>query len=212
MTDLTTPPSHTAILCRDERLTRLLSIELERLGVAAAPLSEPPTEAYRLIVWDADEYPLHAGMPPAVAASLLLFGREEVTPPHDGRTLFLRRPFRLTDLEGALRALLGDIPVPPSLMPPARPASAAPSPLQAKDGVVTLGEHSVTLTPAEWEIFSALYSRAGEVVPREALDALLEGGGNSVDVYVCRLRTKIEKPLGRRLIHTVRGQGYRFSE
>ena len=29
-----------------------------------------------------------------------------------------------------------------------------------------------------------------------------------VDVYVCRLRAKIEKPLGRRMIRTVRGVGY----
>ena len=45
---------------------------------------------------------------------------------------------------------------------------------------------------------------------REELAALLGGGGHSVEVYVCKLRTKLEKPLGRRLIHTVRGVGYRM--
>ena len=51
---------------------------------------------------------------------------------------------------------------------------------------------------------------AEPVVPRAELATLLGGGGNSVEVYVCKLRAKIEKPLGRRMIHTVRGKGYRL--
>jgi len=66
------------------------------------------------------------------------------------------------------------------------------------------------MTPAEYAILERLYARRGEAVTREELAALLGGGGNSVEVYICKLRAKLEKPLGRRLILTVRGVGYRM--
>ena len=68
----------------------------------------------------------------------------------------------------------------------------------------------VPLTPAETALLECLYAHRGEAVSREELATLLEGGGNSVEVYICKLRAKIEKPLGRRMILTVRGKGYRL--
>jgi DNA-binding response OmpR family regulator len=79
-----------------------------------------------------------------------------------------------------------------------------------ENGVLTVQGSPVPLTPAEAAILDRLYVHRGEVVSREELSALLGGGGNSVEVYVCKLRAKIEKPLGRRMIHTVRGVGYRL--
>jgi DNA-binding response OmpR family regulator len=35
---------------------------------------------------------------------------------------------------------------------------------------------------------------------------------NVVDVLVCRLRNKIDKPFDRGYIHTIRGLGYVFKE
>ena len=143
-----------------------------------------------------------------------MFAREPLTLPV-GRTkvIFLRRPFALTDLIRALRQLPEDTPVPaviPTEDRDARNKAAAPPALSAQNGQITVGEHTVALTEAEWEIFSLLHDRRGEAVSREELSSLLEGGGNSVEVYICRLRAKIEKPLGRRMITTVRGQGYRM--
>ena len=213
------------ILCPDERLSRLLENELGLLGVVSAPWDgvSPLPEGVNLILWDCDAAPLPEGPTSLPAdASLLAFGRASAAnfaanfaaSFAGDKHLFLRRPFGLTELEQALRALLSDVPLQglPTLPPPTPVRRAAPQKLAAKDGVITLGDLSVTLTPAEWDIFRYLYDRAGEAVPRHELAALLEGGGNSTDVYVCRLRTKIEKPLGRRLIHTVRGVGYRFEE
>jgi DNA-binding response OmpR family regulator len=101
-------------------------------------------------------------------------------------------------------------------MIPKSPAPKSPAPplppLTAQDGVVTVGDHTVTLTPAEWSILEYLRARAGETVTRDELTALLGGSGNIADVYICRLRNKIEKPLGRRMIRTVRGAGYTFCE
>ena len=93
--------------------------------------------------------------------------------------------------------------------PEAIPASAAPV-LTVENGTVTLGGKPLALTPAEQTILEYLHAHKGEAVPRAELAPLLEGGGNSVDVYICKLRAKIEKPLGRRMILTVRGVGYRL--
>jgi two-component system OmpR family response regulator len=92
--------------------------------------------------------------------------------------------------------------------PEAIPAPALE--LAIENGAVTLGGKPLALTPAEQTILEYLYARRGEAVPRAELAPLLEGGGNSVDVYICKLRAKIEKPLGRRMIVTVRGVGYRL--
>ena len=61
-----------------------------------------------------------------------------------------------------------------------------------------------------------LLERLGEscshaVVTREDLMELLGAeAGNITDVYVSRLRKKLEDPLGPRIIETVRGKGYKL--
>jgi len=59
--------------------------------------------------------------------------------------------------------------------------------------------------------------RPGEVLSRLALiehawDFAYETRSNVVDVYVRRLRAKIDRPFGRDSIETVRGVGYRLRE
>ncbi len=58
-------------------------------------------------------------------------------------------------------------------------------------------------------------SSAGEKVSRLRLAHAIghtEGeSGNIVDVYICRLRQKLEKPFARRFISTARGEGYYIS-
>lgn len=93
-------------------------------------------------------------------------------------------------------------------------AKAAPLTLAPEGNAALIGDLRVPLTPAEAAILARLLerreTRPGLAVTREELSTLLGGGGNSVDVYVCHLRRKIEKPLGRRMIATVRGMGYRM--
>ena len=218
MKDMTAIPPHALILCRDERLSRLVEIELSYLGVSAQVVGSVPKSGERicLLVADGDEFSV--GDCQAVASvcgcPLLIFGREEISlPPAEG--VYLRRPFGLDQLAEAVRTLSGspvlslraDAPIPSGDLN--GPAQKAPVPLlTVQDGVVTLAGKTVPMTPAEAEILAYLYARQGETVPREELASLLGGGGNILDVYICRLRSKIEKPLGRRIIWTVRGKGY----
>lgn len=88
-------------------------------------------------------------------------------------------------------------------------------PIPLPDGKnVMVGDEVVSLTPAEFKLFSLLYTAfsEGEVLSRERIrEELGKGeskGGNLCDVYICHLRKKLETPSGRRLIFTVRGEGY----
>ena len=69
----------------------------------------------------------------------------------------------------------------------------------------------VTLTNREWAILEALVLRAGRIVSRHDLEALVLGfeselASNAIEVHVFKLRSK----LGKTLIETVRGLGYRL--
>jgi DNA-binding response OmpR family regulator len=73
------------------------------------------------------------------------------------------------------------------------------------------------LTVRELELLTALAERRDRIVGREELYRVVWGepyrkSDRSVDVYVGKLRQKLEEALpGRRFIHTHFGFGYRFS-
>lgn len=69
----------------------------------------------------------------------------------------------------------------------------------------------VALTSREWAVLEALARRAGRIVPKPDLETLVHGesgavASNALEVHVSSLRRK----LGREVIETVRGLGYRF--
>lgn len=78
------------------------------------------------------------------------------------------------------------------------------------------GERSVGLTPREFEVLYALARRVGKPVIRTKLYREVWGyemavGDRSVDVFVRKLRRKLEEALpGRAIINTHYGVGYRF--
>jgi two-component system, OmpR family, response regulator len=76
---------------------------------------------------------------------------------------------------------------------------------------VSRGGKPVDLTAREWALLDALMARSGRVVSKPDLDALLTGfkgeaASNSLEVHVFHLRSK----LGRDIVQTVRGVGYRI--
>jgi len=80
---------------------------------------------------------------------------------------------------------------------------------------VVQGDKEIELTAREFELLEYLMSHANEVVTREmiARDVWREPPGtmtNVIDVYISYLRKKLERAGNPRLIHTIRGVGYRF--
>jgi len=80
-----------------------------------------------------------------------------------------------------------------------------------------VGERSIDLTRREFELIELLAAAEGRVLEREEIYSRLWGytmvrGDRSVDVFVRKLRQKLEKASPRwRYIHTHFGIGYRFA-
>lgn len=80
----------------------------------------------------------------------------------------------------------------------------------------TMAGEPVILTALEFRLLHYFAVNAGRTLEREQLFETVWGyeedfNSNSLDVFVYRLRNKLERASGRRLIHTVRGYGYRLS-
>jgi two-component system, OmpR family, response regulator len=103
-----------------------------------------------------------------------------------------------------------------------RRASRAPEPttLTFGDLVLDLLSRRVTrggvvldLRPREFALLEYLMRNAGKVVSKTMIlshvwDYTFDPQTNIVDVLVSRLREKMDRPFGTKLLHTVRGVGY----
>jgi DNA-binding response OmpR family regulator len=123
---------------------------------------------------------------------------------------YLVKPFALKELRARLRALLR------------REAPAKSGRLCLADLSLDPATHAVeragcpiTLTAREFALLEYFLRNPGRLITRQmaedhvwSYDFL--GGSNVVDVYVRRLRRKIDDPFPLKLIGTVRGAGYRL--
>ena len=128
----------------------------------------------------------------------------------EGADDYLVKPYALGELVARLRALLR------------RPAESLDAVLRADDLVLDLGtrrahrgDRAIELTTKEFAVLETLMRHAGRVLTRErisqhAWDENYDPLSNVIDVYVARLRKKIDAPGETPLIATVRGAGYRL--
>ncbi|HET9556192.1 MAG TPA: response regulator transcription factor [Actinomycetota bacterium] len=136
---------------------------------------------------------------------------DEVDALDNGADDYLTKPFSYAVLVARLRALLR------------RGANERPAVLTAGDLRMDpatrrawRGEEEIELTARELALLEFLMRRRGDVVAkREILDHVwdvdFEGDPNIIEVYVRRLRNKLDRPFGRAAIETVRGAGYRLA-
>jgi len=80
---------------------------------------------------------------------------------------------------------------------------------------VRIGAHDVSLTAREYALLEYLARRAGDVVSRADIaehvwDDRYDPMSNVVDVYVQRLRRKLDLQESESLIRTRRGEGYQL--
>jgi len=88
--------------------------------------------------------------------------------------------------------------------------------LDLSEGLASRGSRQLGLTGIEFRILAALMRNRGRLVTyaqlAEAVWAQDAGPeSNSLEVHVSRIRQKLEAGGERRLVHTVRGIGYRFN-
>lgn len=82
---------------------------------------------------------------------------------------------------------------------------------------VSRGGRTVDLSPREFRMIEALMQNAGNVCTRSHLlrqvwDYSFDPGTNLVDVYIRKLREKLDTGAELPLLHTIRGVGYMMSE
>jgi two-component system, OmpR family, response regulator len=123
---------------------------------------------------------------------------------------YLTKPFAFVELLARLRALI-------RRGTPERPAVLEVGDLflDPATRIVRRADRLIDLTPKEFALLEYLMRHPGEVLTRTRLiehvwDFAYEGDSNVVDVYIRYLREKIDRPLGRHTIETVRGAGYRL--
>ena len=78
------------------------------------------------------------------------------------------------------------------------------------------GDDELSLTTRELAVLEFLMRHKGDVKSKRDIlghvwDYDFEGDPNIVEVYILRLRAKVDNPYGRRGIETVRGSGYRLA-
>jgi len=89
--------------------------------------------------------------------------------------------------------------------------------IRLNDGLVLAAGRALNLSVHEFGLLVALASSGGGIVRRQDLyrrvwGGVLRGGDRSIDVYVHKLRVKLEAALPDwRFIHTHVGFGYRFA-
>jgi two-component system copper resistance phosphate regulon response regulator CusR len=75
----------------------------------------------------------------------------------------------------------------------------------------------IVLTAKEWDLLELLVEHEGEIVTRPQItervwDENHDPFTNVLEVLVRRLRRKIDEGFEPKLIHTLRGAGYRFGQ
>jgi DNA-binding response OmpR family regulator len=108
---------------------------------------------------------------------------------------YLTKPFSFEELLARIRALLR------------RRSDIKASIIEIDDLVINMATHEVmrggkqiSLSPKEYALLEHIYDENSDF------------DSNVIDVFINRLRNKIDREFGKKLIHTVRGAGYILKE
>ena len=125
---------------------------------------------------------------------------------------YLTKPFSFPVLVSHVRALLR------------RSAGGSPAPREVQDLQLDSARRrcwragtEISLTAREFDVLEFLVRQAGMVMTKREIlagvwDYDFDGDPNIVEVYIRRLRRKIDEPFEGALIQTVRGSGYRLAD
>lgn len=124
---------------------------------------------------------------------------------------YLIKPFALQELRARLRALL-------RREQPEKTGVLQIADLQLDPAThrVQRADREIELTTREFSMLEYLMRSAGRLVTREMIEAHVwnydfVSGSNVIDVYIRRIRRKVDEPFETKLLETVRGAGYRLN-
>lgn len=124
---------------------------------------------------------------------------------------YVTKPFEFEELHARLQALLRRSGgwASPRL-------KCGPVVLDTREQRVTVGDREVELTTFEYRLLEHMMLRAGEVLSKMELtdrlyDQDVERDSNTIEVFVGRLRRKLDPDDTLKPLETLRGRGYRFA-
>jgi two-component system OmpR family response regulator len=125
---------------------------------------------------------------------------------------YLPKPFAIQELLARVRALCRRSPVVSEQV-----LRCADLELDVLRRSFRRGARQIALTSREYGILEVLMKNAGRVCSRSMLlekvwDFHFDPGSNIVDVYLRRLRQKVDAPGESKLLHAIRGAGYVLKE
>ncbi|MBR0443133.1 MAG: winged helix-turn-helix transcriptional regulator [Clostridia bacterium] len=211
------------LVTEDESLAHLIALEAHELALPMVTLRELPHEpssvSGQAVILDLDCFGgMQAALYGQTDAAIGICHRASALPTMLlARVIYLlERPFATLELRTLLGRLRhGEA----SAMQHTNTKMAETALVMSLEGenAIRCGEHHITLTLKELALMKCLLENRGQVVSREQLRECLRTSDksevphtNKTEVYLCRLRRKLEKPTGRKLITTVRGVGYRL--
>jgi two-component system OmpR family response regulator len=155
----------------------------------------------------------HGNRTPVLLLSALGEVDHRVEGLQQGADDYLTKPFSFIELQARIEALF-------RREKQRNPATV----LQAGDLKLDLINHTaerdgqvIELLPIEYKLLEYLMRSEGQIVTRNMLlenvwNLAFDPQTNIVEVHISRLRTKIDKQFSRKILHTVRGEGYALRE
>ena len=126
---------------------------------------------------------------------------------------YIAKPFRPRELISRIRSVLR------RCKKEQRILSCGDLRVNVSSATVTKGEKELFLSALEYRLLLLLLQNKGQILTRnQLLEEIWDASGeyvndNTLSVYMKRLREKIEEnPQSPRLLHTIRGIGYRMEE
>jgi two-component system copper resistance phosphate regulon response regulator CusR len=213
----------------DTKLSDMLARSLREQGYAVDVSYDGADAVYQASVNEYDALILDVNLPKQsgleVSRALRAKGRsmpilmltardavtDRVTGLDAGADDYLVKPFELDELYARLRALLRRM---PALLPTTLTVDDLVIDTRGQD--VSRGGRRIPLTTKEYVMLEYLARNAGRVIGRAELcehvwDANHDPFSNAIEVYINRLRKKVDEEGGTPLIHTRRGAGYLLS-
>lgn len=187
----------------------LFKATTEKYDIIIADIMLPRLDGFAMI----DEIRKRKVTTPIIILSARISVEDRVKGLQKGSDDYLVKPFAFSELLARIQALL-------------RRASsvAEPTTLSIGDLMIDILSHKVfrgkaqiDIQPLEYALLEYLVRNKGRVVSKTMImenvwEYNFDPNTNVVEVRICRLRDKIDKPFKIKLLHTVRGFGYVIEE